>query len=237
MKLNGNKVLITGGSSGIGLGIAREFLVRGNEVIVTGRNEEKLKKVKTENPGIETIACDISSVEDILSLAENLHNNHPDLNFLINNAGVFEFKNLQKQTNKLEKITEEIDINFSGPIRTTAALIDLLVRNKGAIMNVSSGLAYVPLMAAPVYCATKAAIHSYTVSLRFQMQEHGVEVIELMPPAVRTEMTQDLPDDAGFPIWLIKCLEQEVDRSIIGYTQDNSCHQVFPSGFSAPRKS
>ena len=200
MNLTGNTILITGGSAGIGLAFAKKFIELKNKVIVTGRTEEKLQRAAGAVPGIDTIRCDAADASAVAAMAERVKKDHPELNVLINNAGIFHYKNLSNSGEDLSALTTEVDINVSGPIRTVAALVDILMQNKGTIVNVSSGLAFVPLPAAPVYCATKAALHSYTLSLRSQLAEHGGRVIELMPPAVRTELTADLPDDAGFKI-------------------------------------
>lgn len=200
MNLSGNTILITGGSAGIGLSLAKEFLRLGNKVIITGRNLGKLEAVRKETPELHVYQSDVSDANAIVTLAQQVKRDHPKLNVLINNAGIFEAINLTAPAKDMLKLTQEIDINLSGTIRTTSAFIDTLIKNKGVIMNVSSGLAYVPLMIAPIYCATKAGIHSYSVSLRFQLEEKGVEVIELMPPAVRTELTADMPEDGDFKL-------------------------------------
>lgn len=194
MKTTGNTVLITGGGSGIGLTFARKFLSLGNEVIVTGRNAAKLEKAKAANPGLHTIQSDVADVAQIRALAETMRSDFPKLNVLMNNAGIMVHMNIAEPADDLEALTREIDINVSGTIRVTSALIEQLKSNRGTIMNVSSGLAYVPLTSAPIYCATKAAMHSYTTSLRFHLQGSGVEVIELMPPATQTEMLGEIPE-------------------------------------------
>jgi uncharacterized oxidoreductase len=138
----------------------------------------------------------VGSIEDVQKLAATIKADFPKLDFLMNNAGIFVHRNLAKSAD-LEELTTEIDINLNGTIRTTSALMELLVANKGTILNVSSGLAFVPKASAPIYCAAKAALHSYTTSLRFQLQEAGVKVIELMPPVVRTELSASVPDGNG----------------------------------------
>ena len=213
MNLIGNTILITGGSAGIGLALAKKFVELGNKVIITGRSEEKLDRAAREIPGMDTIRCDAADASAVAALAEKVKEEHPALNVLINNAGIFQNRNLSNGKEDLAALTTEVDVNVSGPIRTVASLVDLLIQNRGTIVNVSSGLAFVPLPSAPVYCATKAAIHSYTMSLRIQLAEHGVRVIELMPPAVRTELTADLPDDAGFKII---STEELVDATVKG---------------------
>ncbi|MEM9727333.1 MAG: SDR family NAD(P)-dependent oxidoreductase [Myxococcota bacterium] len=200
MELTGNTILITGGSAGIGLAFAQKFAELGNEVIVTGRNPAKLEAAKAASPNITTIQSDAGNPNDIRALASQLQEQHPKLNVLFNNAGVMVHRNLGVSDDDLESLTSEVDINVSGPIRLVSAFIKQIKANKGTIINVSSGLAFVPLHSAPIYSATKAAIHSYSVSLRQQLGNHGVEVIELMPPAVRTEMLGEVPAEGGFQI-------------------------------------
>ena len=200
MKLTGNTILITGGSAGIGLAFASKFKELGNEVIITGRTRSKLDAAVAEVPGVHAIQCDASDPDQLTALASTVQAEHPKTNVLFNNAGIFLNKNLAATDVDLIRHTQEIDINLSGAIRTVAALMGVITGNKGTIINVSSGLAFVPLTSAPIYCATKAGLHSYTVALRFQLQEHGVEVIELMPPAVKTALTSDLPEDGAFPL-------------------------------------
>src|ERR1041384_2570908 len=167
MRLAGRTILITGGSAGIGLAFALKFLELGNEVIVTGRRQALLNQVKAE---------------------------FPKLDVLMNNAGMMLYKNLRAPAADLAGIMAEMNVNVGGVISTTSAFIDILKANKGTVINTSSALAFVPLPSAPIYSATKAAIHSYTQSLRFQLEETGVEVIELMPPGVKTDMTTELAE-------------------------------------------
>ena len=196
MRLSGRTILITGGSAGIGLAFALKFLELGNEVIVTGRRKAVLDAVKAQHPKLHTIQSDVGDPAEIAALAERVGQHFPKLDVLMNNAGVGVAKNLKASANDLTSLMTEMEINVGGVIRTTAALIDLLTANHGTVINVSSALAFVPVPAMPIYSATKAAVHSYTQSLRFQLEDTGVEVIELMPPAVRTDMTSDF-DEAG----------------------------------------
>src|SRR4051812_47503428 len=197
MKLTGRTILITGGSTGIGLAFARKFLGLGNEVIVTGRRQAVLDQVKARYPKLHTIQSDVSDAAQIAALATRVKSDFPKLDVLMNNAGILLYKNLKAPAADLTGLMAEMNINVGGVIGTTSALIDVLKGNKGTVINVSSGLAFVPLPAAPIYSATKAAIHSYTQSLRFQLEETGVEVIELMPPAVKTDMTTELAEGGG----------------------------------------
>ena len=196
MRLTGRTILVTGGSAGIGLAIALKFLELGNEVIVTGRRQSALDAVKAQHPQLHTIQSDVADPDQISALAVQVRRDFPKLDVLVNNAGVGVAKNLADPGGDLGGLMDEVDINIGGVIRTTSALIDLLTANQGTVINVSSALAFVPVPAMPIYSATKAAVHSYTQSLRFQLEDSGVEVIELMPPAVRTNMTSEF-DEAG----------------------------------------
>jgi uncharacterized oxidoreductase len=196
MKLTGRTILITGGSAGIGLAFARKFLELGNEVIVTGRRQSVLDAVKAQHPRLHTIQSDSADPAQIAALAARMKKDFPKLDVLMNNAGVGFPKNLKASVDDLAGLLAEVEINVGGVIRTTSALIDILTANQAAVINVSSALAFVPVPAMPIYSATKAAVHSYTQSLRFQLEDSGVEVIELMPPAVRTDMTSEF-DEAG----------------------------------------
>jgi uncharacterized oxidoreductase len=196
MRLTGRTILITGGSAGIGLAFALKFLEFGNEVIVTGRRQAALDAVKAQFPKLHTIRSDSADPAQIAALAARLKENFPKLDVLMNNAGVGVAKNIKISVDDLAGLMTEVEINVGGVIRTTSALIDILTANQGTVINVSSGLAFVPVPAMPIYSATKAAVHSYTQSLRFQLEDSGVEVIELMPPAVRTDMTSEF-DEAG----------------------------------------
>ena len=194
MKLTGRTILITGGSAGIGLAFALKFLELGNQVIVTGRRQLLLDEVKAKHPKLHTIQSDVADPAQIAALTARVKLDFPKLDVLMNNAGIMLSKNLKVPATDLAGLTEEIDVNIGGVIRMTSAFIDLLTANKGTVINVSSALAFVPVPAVPIYSATKAAIHSYTQSLRFQLEETGVEVIEVMPPGVKTEMTTELAE-------------------------------------------
>jgi uncharacterized oxidoreductase len=194
MKLTGRTILITGGSAGIGLAFALKFLELGNEVIVTGRRQAVLDQVKAKHPQLHTIQGDVADPAQIASLAARVKVDFPRLDVLMNNAGILLYRNLKASATDLSALMTEVNINVGGVIGMTSAFIDILRANKGTVINVSSGLAFVPLPAAPIYSATKAAIHSYTQSLRFQLEETGVDVIELMPPAVKTDMTTELAE-------------------------------------------
>ena len=192
MNLKNRTILITGGSAGIGLSFARKFLELGNTVIITGRRQKVLAKVKTKYPMLHTIQSDVADPAQIESLAAHIKTAFPKLDVLMNNAGISLYKNLSKTDSDLPGMMTEMNINVGGVIRMTSAFIEILKANKGTLINVSSALAFVAIPGIPIYCATKAAIHSYTQSLRFQLEKSGVEVIEIMPPAVTTDMTEAL---------------------------------------------
>ena len=194
MKISDRTVLITGGSAGIGLAFALKFLELGNTVIVTGRRQAVLDELKAKHPKLQTIQSDVSDPEQVAALASHVKADYPALDVLMNNAGIMLYKNLKSRATDLEDLMTEMNVNFGGVVRMTSALVDTLTANQGTVINVSSALAFVPLPSAPLYCATKAAIHSYTQSLRFQLEAHGVEVIEIMPPAVQTDMTVALSE-------------------------------------------
>jgi uncharacterized oxidoreductase len=195
MKLTNRTILITGGSAGIGLAFALRFVALGNEVIVTGRRQAVLDQVKAMHPKLHTIQSDVADPAQIAALATSIKADFPRLDVLVNNAGISHYRNLQTSTSDLAELMVEMNINVGGVLRMTSAFIDVLTANKGTLINISSGLAFAPLPCLPIYCATKAAIHSYTQSLRFQFEDSGgVEIIEIMPPAVKTDMTADISE-------------------------------------------
>jgi uncharacterized oxidoreductase len=188
VKLEKRTILITGGTSGIGLELAKQLQQRGATLIVTGRDQEKLDAAKRTLPGVHTFKSDVSDPSAIIALRDSVIAQFPTLDTLINNAGIMRNLNLN-QDRDLNDVTREIDVNLSGPLRMIQRFLPHLKTRKSAlIVNVSSGLAFIPFPAAPVYCATKAAIHSFTQSLRAQLDGTGVTVIELAPPAVETPL-------------------------------------------------
>ena len=188
MKLSDKTILITGGASGIGLELARQLLPRGNTVLITGRDREKLEAARQALPGLHIFQSDVSDPAAIAALHAEVVARFPALDTLINNAGIMRNLNLH-QARDLADVTREIDINLSGPLLMIQQFLPHLKTRPGAlIVNVSSGLAFVPLPVSPVYCATKAALHSYTQSLRVQLQGTGVTVIELAPPGTETAL-------------------------------------------------
>jgi uncharacterized oxidoreductase len=190
MQLTGNTILVTGGGSGIGRGLAESLHQLGNQIIISGRRPEALTNTTKANPGIVSLPLDVNDPEAIRAFAARVTAEYPSLNILINNAGIMKGENLRDLPSGLDDSEAVITTNLLGPIRLTAALLPHLQKQThAAIINVSSGLAFVPLPITPTYSATKAALHSYTVSLRVQLAETPVEVIEIIPPAVATELT------------------------------------------------
>ena len=200
MRLTDRTILITGGSAGIGLAFALKFVELGNTVIVTGRRQAVLDRINATYPELHTIRSDVANPAEITSLAAKMKTDFPKLDVLVNNAGISRYRNLTTSAAGLDELMEEVNINIGGVVRMTSAFMDILTSNKGTLINVSSGLAFVPLPCLPIYCATKAAIHSYTQSLRFQLEDADVEIIEIMPPAVKTDMTKDVSDDDGITL-------------------------------------
>jgi Short-chain dehydrogenase involved in D-alanine esterification of lipoteichoic acid and wall teichoic acid (D-alanine transfer protein) len=197
MKTKGNTILITGGGSGIGQALAHRFHDAGNKVIVAGRRREALVDTIEGRADMHAIELDVTSPEGIADFADRLLAEHPDVNVLINNAGIMRIEPLD-HARDLTDAEATVTTNLLGPIRLINALIDHLVEQPDAvIVNVSSGLAYVPLVAAPTYNATKAGIHSYTVSLRYALGDR-VEIIELVPPAVQTSLTPGQETREGY---------------------------------------
>lgn len=187
MRLQGNKILITGATGGIGEALLMKFLALDNSVIAVGRNELKLHELARIDKYIIPFLCDVSKTEDLNNLVTFVEQKHPDTNILINNAGI-QFNYHFEEPKLLGKIEQEVAINFLAPLKLTALLLPTLNRNRNAaIVNVSSGIGLVPKKQAPVYCGTKGGIHIFSKALRYQLTQ--VKVFEIIPPLVDTEMT------------------------------------------------
>jgi uncharacterized oxidoreductase len=196
MKISGNTILITGGGSGIGEALARALLQQGNQIIIAGRRKQVLEQVVAANPGMALEVFDIEKTETIAAFVDRVTTLHPTLNVLINNAGIMRAEDLLADPIDLNSMEATIATNLLGPIRLTAALLPhFRSQTSATVINVTSGLAFVPLAATPTYCATKAAMHSYTQSLRFQLRKTPVQVIELTPPLVATDLTPGQRDN------------------------------------------
>jgi uncharacterized oxidoreductase len=200
MKLNGNTILITGGGSGIGRGLAEAFHQRGNQVIITGRRLSRLQAVCDANPGMIAVELDIRDPEAVKRVTAQITAGHPALNVLINNAGIMELDNVAGAVDE-EMLVATVTTNLGGPIRMSGALVGHLKNQKDAvIINVSSILGFVPLVPTAAYSATKAALHSYTLSQRYRLRDIGIRVIEIAPPWVRTELLNSLEEDRAMPL-------------------------------------
>lgn len=199
MNITGNTILITGGGSGIGRALAEALQAKGNTVIIAGRRERVLDEVTQANPGMESMLLDIQDKADIAAFAREAVTRFPALNVVVNNAGI-----MRPETQiDLATAEETIATNLLGPIRLTAALLPhLLAQPHASIVTVSSGLAFVPMAATPTYSATKAAIHSWSMALRHQLKDTSVEVIEIAPPYVQTELlgAHQLTDPDAMPL-------------------------------------
>ena len=201
MILTGNTILITGGGSGIGRGLAEELHKLGNQVVIAGRRRQALDETTAANPGMKSLTLDIENPAVIRSFAAQVEAEFPALNVLVNNAGIMRPEKLLAQPADLADAEAIVTTNLLGPIRLTAALLPLLLKQPhSAIVNVSSGLAFLPLALTPTYCATKAAIHSYTQSLRYQLKETTTEVLELVPPYVATHLMSGADDPRAMPL-------------------------------------
>jgi len=189
MTPNGNTILITGGTSGIGRELAREFHARGATVIIAGRRQALLDEIVAEHAGMSGYVLDVEDAGSIAAFAARVVADHPALNVLINNAGVMIPENVKSPADALPVAEQTVAINLLGPIRLTAALLPhLLGRPTATVVNVTSGLAFVPLAATPTYSATKFGLHAYSEALRHQLRDTSVEVIELAPPGVQTDL-------------------------------------------------
>jgi uncharacterized oxidoreductase len=201
MNLSGNTILITGGGSGIGRGLAEAFHALGNQVVIAGRRKQALDETTAANPGMKSLQLDIANPAEIRAFATQVAAGFPSLNVLINNAGIMRAEKLTNQQADLADAEAIVATNLLGPIRLTAALLPLLKKQpRSAIMNVSSGLAFLPLAFTPTYCATKAAIHSYSLSLRDQLLDTNTEVLELIPPYVATDLIDGASDPRAMPL-------------------------------------
>ena len=185
MKLTNNKILITGGASGIGLGLTERFIQENNTVIICGRRESALKDVAGKFPTVITKVCDLSAEGDRVELYNWIAENHNDLNVLVNNAGIQNWMSIS-DSQFYQKSSEEITTNVLAPIHLTTLFTNL--RSLETIINVTSALAFIPLAKVPVYCATKAFMRSFTLSLRHMLRSTGIEVIEMIPPALNTDL-------------------------------------------------
>lgn len=190
MDIKNSTILITGGTSGIGLEMTKQLLAHGAaDLIITGRDADKLVQIRKELPQIHTFQSDVSKPEDVRKLYTLVTEQFPNLNIIINNAGIMRNLDLRDHSLSLENITSEIDINLVGTMRMVHQFLPhLLNRPSAAIVNISSGLAFIPFPVSPMYSAAKAGVHAYTQVLRLQLKATSVKVIELAPPATDTSL-------------------------------------------------
>ena len=197
MNRSNNKILITGGASGIGLGLTERFLKENNTVIICSRREDVLNEVKAKHPSVITRVCDLTKETDRIELYNWIAAEHKDLNVLVNNAGIQNWMNVTDPEFS-QKASAEININVVAPVHLASLFINL--NSLTTIINVTSGLAFVQLSKVPIYCATKAFLRSYTKSLRYQLKDRNVEVIEMIPPALNTDLGGKGIHDSAPPV-------------------------------------
>jgi uncharacterized oxidoreductase len=196
MNMNGKTVLITGGTSGIGFELARQLVARGSTVLVTGRDQARLAAVRKQLPQVHTFASDVTERGAIPALLAEVTARFPSLDVLVNNAGIMRVLSLHDAGAGLDDLTREVATNLIGPMQMVAQFLPHLKnRPEAASVNVTSGLAFVPLAISPIYSATKAGLHTYTLCLRSQLAKTTVKVFELAPPATTTALTTDFPPD------------------------------------------
>ena len=200
MNITGNTILITGGGSGIGRGLAEALYAKGNQIIITGRRKGHLDAVVRANPKMAAYEMDVTDPASISSVSARIIKDFPKLNVLINNAGIMQIDDASQAIDE-KLMTSTIETNLYGPIRVTGALIDHLKRQPQAVViNVSSVLGFVPLALSAVYSATKAALHSYTQSLRWRLQGTSVKVREIAPPWVQTDLLNSNDEPRAMPL-------------------------------------
>lgn len=233
MKLENNTILITGGTSGFGFEFAAKLIALGNTVIITGRNAQKLEETKRKLPAVHTIQSDVSKAEDIISLYNQITQDFPDLNILINNAGEMRKISLH-EPHPLDDITREIDINLIGPIRMVQQFLPHLKKQKSSvIMNVTSGIALGALPISPIYSASKSGLRSYTQALRVQLKNTDIKVIELVAPGSSTPLNDKFVNEDGFSTSMLMAPEKIVDAAIKGMQQDMD--EIYPGLAKAMR--
>jgi uncharacterized oxidoreductase len=221
MKISGNKIFITGGASGLGLGLTERFLAENNTVIICGRREGLLKEVKEKFPSLITRRCDLSIPKERIELFTWISKEHDDLNVIVNNAGVQHWMSVFDDDFP-EKAAEEITINIQAQVHLISLILKL--RNLNTIINVTSGLSFVPIVKVPVYSATKAFLHSFTLSLRYLTKSRNIEVIELIPPALNTDLGgkgihDNAPPVSGFIEAVFEQLKQGKTEITYGFTE------------------
>lgn len=221
MKISNNKILITGGGSGIGLGLTERFVKENNTVIICGRREDKLREISKKHPSVITIRCDLALASEREALYNWISLEHNDLNVLINNAGIQQWMSIH-DIDFFQRAKDEITINIEAPVHLTSLFINL--KSLNTIINVTSGLAFVPLTKMPVYSASKAFFHSFTLSMRHTLKSRNIEVIEVIPPALNTDLGgkglhNNAPAVSDFIETIFKQLEQDKTELTSGFSE------------------
>jgi uncharacterized oxidoreductase len=235
MDMTGNTILITGGGSGIGKALAEQFHTLGNQVVIAGRRREALDSVTAANPGMKSALVDVQDPAALDAFAARIAAEYPSLNILINNAGIMKPENLKDPSESFAVAEVTVATNLLAPMRLTKALLPVLLKQpRAAVMNVSSGLAFLPLAMTPTYCATKAGVHSYSQSLRYQLKDTAVQVIELAPPYVATELmgAEQAKDSRAMPLAEFIAEVMEILRTRPDATEILVQH-VYPLRFAA----
>lgn len=227
MELKNDTILITGGTSGLGLEFAAKLLALGNTVLITGRDQSKLDRTKKQLPGLHTYQSDVSDPEQITQLCQRVTKEFPKLNLLINNAGEMRNLNLNDPSLDVWNVTREVETNLMGPIRMVQEFMPQLKKQKSAaILNVTSGIALIPFPLSPVYGATKAGLRSYTKSLRVQLKNTSIKVFELIAPAAKTPLNDKFLDEPGFDPKMMMAPNKVVDAALNGLRKDK--FEVYP---------
>jgi len=227
MEFKENTVLVTGGGSGIGFALAERFIQAGSSVIICGRREDKLKEARSKYPQMHIRVCDVANPTERTALFTWATESFPELDILVNNAGIQQRIQLQQKP-IWETLGQEVAINLEAPIHLSTLFIPHLLQQKwSAIINVTSGLAFVPLAHVPVYCATKAALHSFTLSMRYQLSGTPIAVIEIIPPAVDTDLGGKGMHTYGAPLGeftdaIVKQLEKGSIEATYGFSAESS---------------
>lgn len=224
MRITGNTIFITGGGSGIGRGLAEALHKAGNQVIISGRRKGHLDEVTRANPGMKSIELNVEDPASIAAVAKKLIADYPKLNVVVNNAGIMSVDSVAGEVDD-KAVASIVTTNFLGPIRVTSAFIEHLKKQPTAtLVTVSSGLAFVPLAFTATYSATKAAIHSYSMSLRHQLKHTSVKVVEIAPPWVKTELMGNSDDPRQMPLdefiaETMKLLATDADEVVVERAQ------------------
>jgi len=226
MNLQNNTILVTGGTGGFGFEFASKLIAQGNTVIITGRNAQKLAEVQHKLPQVHTLQSDVSKSEDIADLYNQIMQNFPKLNIIINNAGEMRKISLH-HSHDLADITREIEINLMGPIRMVQQFLPhLKAQENAAIVNVTSGIALMPFAISPIYGASKSGLRSYTQALRIQLKNTHIKVIELVAPGSSTSLNDKFVNEDGFNTNMLMAPDKIVEAAIKGMKNDQT--EIYP---------